>query len=72
MDVDFYHANQFLNLNDQEIVKIVQGYLASCIPEFKQAKIIDRSIIWLANVVTQFSPVSYRYWQQKRVGKMCL
>ncbi len=62
VEVDFYHANQFLNLNDQEIVKIVQGYLVSCIPEFKQAKIIDSSIIRLANAVTHFSPSSYSYW----------
>lgn len=61
VEVDFDHANQYLNLNDQDIVKIVQGYLASCIPEFKQAKIIDSSVIRLANAETHFSPGTYRY-----------
>jgi uncharacterized protein with NAD-binding domain and iron-sulfur cluster len=61
VEVDFDHANQYLNLNDQDIVKIVQGYLANCIPEFKQAKIIDSSVIRLANAETHFSPGSYCY-----------
>lgn len=61
IEVDFYHGNQFLNLNDEEIIQIVQDYLATCIPEFKQAKIIDSSVIRLGNAVTHFAPGSYRY-----------
>lgn len=60
VEVDFYHANQFLHLSDEEIVKIVQGYLATCVPEFKEAKVIDSSVIRLANAVTHFSPGSYQ------------
>ncbi len=61
VEVDFYHANQFLPLTDQEIVKIVKGYLTTCIPEFGQAKIIDSSVIRLRQAVTHFFPGSYQY-----------
>ncbi|TAE57599.1 MAG: FAD-dependent oxidoreductase [Nostocales cyanobacterium] len=60
VEVDFYHANQFLGLSDQEIIKIVQGYLTTCIPGFKDAKVIDSSVIRLPNAVTHFSPGSYQ------------
>lgn len=60
IEADFYHANQFLNLSDQEILSIVQGYLATCIPAFQEAKIIDSSVIRLPNAVTHFAPGSYR------------
>ncbi|WP_315791397.1 hydroxysqualene dehydroxylase [Fischerella sp. JS2] len=61
VEVDFYHANQFIPLEDQEIVSIVQRYLATCIPEFQQAKVIDRSVLRLPQAVTHFAPGSYRY-----------
>ncbi len=61
IEVDFYHANQFLNLSDDEIVPIVQNYLATCIPEFREAKVIDKSVIRLPQAVTHFAPGSYRY-----------
>ncbi|BAY14679.1 amine oxidase [Anabaenopsis circularis NIES-21] len=59
IEADFYHANQFLNLSDEEIIPIVQNYLATCIPAFKQAKVIDSSVIRLPNAVTHFAPGSY-------------
>ncbi|MDZ7957382.1 MAG: FAD-dependent oxidoreductase [Aulosira sp. DedQUE10] len=61
IEADFYHANQFLNLTDEEIVPIVQRYLTTCIPAFREAKVIDSSVIRLANAVTHFAPGSYRY-----------
>ena len=61
IEADFYHANQFLNLSDEEILAIVQGYLATCIPAFREAKIIDSSVIRLPQAVTHFAPGSYRY-----------
>jgi uncharacterized protein with NAD-binding domain and iron-sulfur cluster len=61
IEADFYHANQFLHLSDEEIVQIVQGYLTKCIPGFREAKVIDSSVIRLANAVTHFAPGSYRY-----------
>ncbi|BAZ65302.1 hypothetical protein NIES4106_00390 [Fischerella sp. NIES-4106] len=59
VEVDFYHANQFIPLEDQEIIPIVQRYLANCIPEFQQAKVIDGSVIRLPQAVTHFAPGSY-------------
>ncbi|BAY23634.1 amine oxidase [Calothrix sp. NIES-2100] len=61
IEADFYHANQFLNLSDAEIVPIVQRYLATCVPGFREAKVIDSSVIRLANAVTHFAPGSYRH-----------
>jgi uncharacterized protein with NAD-binding domain and iron-sulfur cluster len=60
IEADFYHANQFLNLSDQEIIAIVQGYLTTCVPAFRDAKVIDSSVIRLPNAVTHFAPGSYR------------
>ncbi|MDX2256200.1 MAG: FAD-dependent oxidoreductase [Pseudanabaenaceae cyanobacterium bins.39] len=61
IEVDFYHANQFLPLDNQEIIEIVQNYLTSCIPEFASAKVIDSSVIRLPRAVTHFAPGSYQH-----------
>jgi uncharacterized protein with NAD-binding domain and iron-sulfur cluster len=61
VEVDFYHANQFLPLDDNEILKIVQRYLTTCLPEFGTAKIIDHSVVRLRQAVTHFFPGSYQY-----------
>ncbi|MBD2446653.1 FAD-dependent oxidoreductase [Nostoc sp. FACHB-152] len=68
IEADFYHANQFLNLSDEEIIPIVQKYLATCVPAFKQAKVIDSSVIRLPNAVTHFAPGSYRYMLPARTS----
>ncbi|WP_250122373.1 FAD-dependent oxidoreductase [Chroococcidiopsis sp. CCMEE 29] len=61
VEVDFYHANQFLPLSDEEIVPLVQHDLATCIPAFREAKVIDSSVIRLPRAVTHFAPGSYQY-----------
>jgi uncharacterized protein with NAD-binding domain and iron-sulfur cluster len=61
IEADFYHANQFIPLRDEEIVPLVQRDLATCIPAFKEAKVIDSSVIRLARAVTHFAPGSYQY-----------
>jgi uncharacterized protein with NAD-binding domain and iron-sulfur cluster len=61
VEADFYHANQFLNLENEEIIPIVHRYLANCVPEFRQAKVIDSSVIRLPQAVSHFAPGSYRY-----------
>jgi uncharacterized protein with NAD-binding domain and iron-sulfur cluster len=66
VEVDFYHANQFLPLEDKEIIKIEQHYLATCIPEFGSAKVIDSSVVRLPQAVTHFAPGSYRYFLPAR------
>jgi uncharacterized protein with NAD-binding domain and iron-sulfur cluster len=60
VEVDFYHANQFLPLGDREIVDIVQGYLSTCVSDFLTAKVVDSSVIRLPRAVTHFAPGSYQ------------
>ncbi|MEO8890610.1 MAG: FAD-dependent oxidoreductase, partial [Coleofasciculaceae cyanobacterium] len=61
IEADFYHANQLLPLSDQQIVEKVQKDLATCIPAFAKAKVIDSSVIRVAQGVTHFAPGSYQY-----------
>ena len=61
IEADFYHANQFLPLSDEELVPIVQRNLATCIPAFREAKVIDSSVIRLPRAVTHFAPGSYQH-----------
>lgn len=61
IEADFYHANQFLALEDSELVSIVQRDLATCVPDFGNAKVIDHSVIRLPKAVTHFFPGSYQF-----------
>jgi uncharacterized protein with NAD-binding domain and iron-sulfur cluster len=61
IEADFYHANQFLNLDDKEIIPIVQQYLKTCVPGFAGAKVIDSSVIRLPQAVSHFAPGSYQH-----------
>jgi uncharacterized protein with NAD-binding domain and iron-sulfur cluster len=61
IEADFYHANQLLPMSDEEIVSLTKDYLTTCIPEFREAKISDRSVIRLSRAVTHFAPGSYQY-----------
>lgn len=61
VEADFYHANQFLPMTDEDIIARVQQYLATCVPAFAQAEIVDRSVIRLPNAVTHFFPGSYQF-----------
>ncbi|HEY9812786.1 MAG TPA: FAD-dependent oxidoreductase [Candidatus Sericytochromatia bacterium] len=62
IEADFYHANQFLPLSDQEIIPIVHNYLTTCVPAFRDAKVVDSSVIRLPRAVTHFAPGSYQYF----------
>ncbi|NJK41056.1 MAG: FAD-dependent oxidoreductase [Acaryochloridaceae cyanobacterium SU_2_1] len=61
IEADFYHANQLLPLGDQELINLVQQDLATCIPGFRNAQVIDASVIRLPRAVTHFAPGSYQY-----------
>ncbi|NEP16624.1 MAG: FAD-dependent oxidoreductase [Leptolyngbya sp. SIO4C1] len=61
IEVDYYHANQLIPLDDEQIVPLVQANLAGCIPAFGEAKIIDHSVIRLPQAVSHFAPGSYQY-----------
>ncbi|MBD2578059.1 FAD-dependent oxidoreductase [Oscillatoria sp. FACHB-1406] len=61
IEADFYHANQLLGMSDAEIVAKVCRDIATCIPEFSSAKIIDSSVVRVRQGVTHFAPGSYQY-----------
>lgn len=59
IEADFYHANHLLPMSDEQIVAKVQRDLATCIPAFQTANIIDSSVVRLPKAVTHFAPGSY-------------
>ena len=61
VEVDYYHANQLLHLSNEEILPLVQADLAGCLPGFRDAQIVDASVIRLPQAVSHFAPGSYRY-----------
>ena len=61
VEADYYHANQLINLDDEQIVPLVQNDLAGCISAFGDAKVIDKSIIRIRQGVSHFAPGSYQY-----------
>jgi len=61
IEVDYYHANQLLPQDDDNLVAQVQQDLAGCLPAFAQAKVTDASVIRLPQAVSHFAPGSYRY-----------
>eukprot|EP00252_Welwitschia_mirabilis_P026450 TRINITY_DN8691_c0_g1_i1.p1 TRINITY_DN8691_c0_g1~~TRINITY_DN8691_c0_g1_i1.p1 ORF type:complete len:552 (-),score=99.64 TRINITY_DN8691_c0_g1_i1:425-2080(-) len=61
VEADFYHANQILPLDNEQIVHKVKGYLSKCIKEFEDANVIDQAVVRCPQSVTHFFPGSYRY-----------
>ena len=61
IEADFYHANQLMPATDEEVVATVKNYLATCIPDFREAEVIDSSVVRLSQAVTHFFPGSYQY-----------
>lgn len=60
IEADFYHANQLLPMSDEQIVNKVHRDLATCIPAFNDATVIDSSVIRVREGVTHFFPGSYQ------------
>ncbi|MEO1635379.1 MAG: FAD-dependent oxidoreductase [Cyanobacteria bacterium J06631_9] len=61
VEVDYYHANQLLNLSDEQVLPLVQKDLAGCIPAFGDAKITGHAVVRIRQGVSHFAPGSYRY-----------
>ncbi len=61
VEVDYYHANQLLNLSNEQVIPLVQRDLLGCISAFGDAKVIDQSVVRIRQGVTHFAPGSYRY-----------
>ncbi|KAJ7513577.1 hypothetical protein O6H91_23G005300 [Diphasiastrum complanatum] len=68
VEADFYHANQLLPLNDEDIVRKVQSYLSTCIPGFAEASIVDRAVVRFPKAVTHFFPGSYQYLMHRNTS----
>ncbi len=68
VEVDFYHANQFISLDDKEIIHIVQRYLTTCVSGFRDANVVDSSVIRLPQAVSHFAPGSYRHMLPARTS----
>ena len=68
IEADFYHGNQFLPLSDEQIVRRVQSYLATCISDFQEAKVTDYGVVRLSQAVTHFAPGSYPYLLTAKTG----
>lgn len=60
IEADFYHANQLLPMDDRDIIAKVQRDLATCVPQFRTANVVDYSVVRLPKAVTHFSPGSYQ------------
>ncbi|MDJ0795834.1 MAG: FAD-dependent oxidoreductase [Calothrix sp. MO_167.B12] len=61
IEADFYHANQLIPLENEAIIAKVHQDLATCVPGFREAKVIDSSVIRLPQAVTHFAPGSYQH-----------
>jgi hypothetical protein len=61
VEVDFYHANQLLPLPDDVIVdRVLNRYLAGCEPSFRDATVVDSSVLRFKGAVTLFGPGSHQ------------
>ena len=58
IEADFYHANQLLTMNDEQIIKKVHQYLTTCVPGFANANIMESRVIKVRQGVTHFAPVA--------------
>ena len=61
IEVDFYHANQLLAMDNEKIIKKVHQDLTTCIPQLANAKIVDSRVTKISQGVTHFAPGSYQY-----------
>ncbi|KAH7298217.1 hypothetical protein KP509_25G032300 [Ceratopteris richardii] len=61
-EVDLYHANQFLDLSNENIIsKVFEKYLIKCDPRFGSANVLDSSVLCFKGAVTCFGPGSHQH-----------
>ncbi|CAN1276379.1 Phytoene dehydrogenase [Linum perenne] len=61
LQADFFNANEFLPLNDEEIARKVVSNLSNCVKEFENAKLVDIDISTSPKSLTHFFPGSYKH-----------
>ncbi|KAM7470946.1 hypothetical protein LguiA_009129 [Lonicera macranthoides] len=60
IQADFYHANEFLPLKDEQIVGKVMSFLSKCITDFENTTVIEQEIGRFPKSLTHFYPGSYK------------
>ncbi|KAF8405455.1 hypothetical protein HHK36_010361 [Tetracentron sinense] len=61
LETDFYHANQLLPLNDDDIVSKVMSCLSKCIKDLEVATVVEKEVGRFPKSLTHFFPGSYKY-----------
>ncbi|KAJ4715951.1 Phytoene desaturase [Melia azedarach] len=61
IQADFYHANELLPLNDEQVIAKAMSNLSKCIKDFNTATVIDQEIRRSPRSLTHFFPGSYKY-----------
>ncbi|KAJ7538182.1 hypothetical protein O6H91_11G037300 [Diphasiastrum complanatum] len=62
VEVDIFHANSLIPLKDKAIVqRILEKYLQRCDARYKNAKVVDYSVLRFKNAVTLFGPNCHQY-----------
>ncbi len=70
LEVDFYRADEFVNMNDEEIAKLALETVAKTFKtkEISVDKIIDVSVVRARNAVSHFAPKSASYSPDVKLG----
>ena len=68
IEADFYHANQLLPQSDEQIINKVHQDLGICVSGFRNAKIVDSSVIRVRQGVTHFAPGSYQHLSRAKTN----
>ncbi|KAJ0076674.1 hypothetical protein Patl1_35996 [Pistacia atlantica] len=61
LQADFYHANELLPLEDEDVLAKVMPYLSKCIKGFDTATVTNKEIRRSPKSLTHFFPGSYKY-----------
>ncbi|XP_031260861.1 uncharacterized protein LOC116119044 [Pistacia vera] len=61
LQADFYHANELLPLEDEDVLAKVMPYLSKCIKDVDTATVTNKEIRRSPKSLTHFFPGSYKY-----------
>ncbi|KAF3787036.1 Phytoene dehydrogenase [Nymphaea thermarum] len=61
IEVNIYHANQFLHLQDEQVLAKVRSVLSSCIEGVEGAAVVKHLVLRCPETATLFFPGSYKF-----------
>ncbi|OVA15939.1 Amine oxidase [Macleaya cordata] len=61
LQADFYHADQLMPLEDEQIVSKVMSYLSKCINGLADTTVLEKEIRIFPRSLTHYFPGSYKY-----------